>query len=46
MERLGMTHDPADDFAYPPAGQPGSVDFVLYRLAAPAGGPGAAGQTG
>jgi RimJ/RimL family protein N-acetyltransferase len=35
MSRLGMTHDPADDFRYPPAGQPGSLDYVLYRLARP-----------
>ncbi|HXZ59046.1 MAG TPA: GNAT family N-acetyltransferase [Steroidobacteraceae bacterium] len=36
MERLGMRHDPADDFAHPrlPAGHP-LRDHVLYRLAAP-----------
>ncbi len=32
MRRLGMTRDPADDFVYPPAGEPGSEPFVLYRL--------------
>lgn len=36
MERLGMTHSPADDFAHPvlPADSPVS-QHVLYRLAAP-----------
>ena len=35
MQRLGMTHDPADDFVHaPPGGQP--LDFVLYRLPRPA----------
>jgi ribosomal-protein-alanine N-acetyltransferase len=42
MSRLGMTHDPADDFRYPPAGQPGSLDYVLYRLARPRPGSGPA----
>lgn len=32
MHRLGMTHNPADNFVYPPAGRPGSEPFVLYRL--------------
>jgi hypothetical protein len=33
MERLGMTHDPADDFEHPrvPAGHP-LRPHVLYRL--------------
>jgi RimJ/RimL family protein N-acetyltransferase len=31
MERIGMTHDPADDFRYSPRGA-GEQDFVLYRL--------------
>jgi RimJ/RimL family protein N-acetyltransferase len=31
MERIGMTHDPADDFDHP--GVPGRVRHVLYRLA-------------
>jgi hypothetical protein len=33
MQRLGMTHDPADDFAHPslPADHPLS-HHVLYRL--------------
>lgn len=35
MDRLGMTHDPGDDFRYPPAGQPGSLEYVLYRLPNP-----------
>jgi RimJ/RimL family protein N-acetyltransferase len=36
MERLGMRHDPADDFAHPrlPADHP-LCRHVLYRLAAP-----------
>lgn len=36
MERIGMTHDPADDFDHPgiPAGHPQSR-HVLYRVAAP-----------
>lgn len=38
MDRLGMTHDPADDFDHPnlPEGHP-LRRHVLYRLAAPAG---------
>jgi hypothetical protein len=34
MAKLGMTHDPADDFAHPslPAGHPLRA-HVLYRLA-------------
>ena len=40
MDRLGMQHDPADDFRYPPAGQAGSLAYVLYRLSPPGdGGP-------
>ena len=37
MEKLGMTHDPADDFDHPllPAGHP-LRRHVLYRLKAPA----------
>ena len=35
MERLGMTHDPADDFVHAPPGSP-PLDFVLYRLRRPA----------
>ena len=35
MDRLGMQHDPADDFRYPPAGQAGSLAYVLYRLSPP-----------
>lgn len=35
MERLGMHRDLAGDFVYPPAGEPGSLDYVLYRLDAP-----------
>ena len=40
MERLGMTHDPADDFEHPgiPAGHP-LRRHVLYRLARPAEAP-------
>jgi RimJ/RimL family protein N-acetyltransferase len=34
MERLGMTHDPADDFHHPPLPTSGSLDYVLYRLRA------------
>jgi len=36
MERIGMTHDPADDFDHPgiPAGHP-QRRHVLYRIAAP-----------
>jgi RimJ/RimL family protein N-acetyltransferase len=36
MERLGMTHDPADDFEHPrlPVGHP-IRPHVLYRLASP-----------
>jgi RimJ/RimL family protein N-acetyltransferase len=34
MERLGMTHDPADDFNHPT--QPDHRRHVLYRLQAPA----------
>jgi ribosomal-protein-alanine N-acetyltransferase len=36
MERIGMSHDPADDFDHPgiPAGQAQSR-HVLYRIAAP-----------
>lgn len=36
MERIGMTHDPADDFDHPgiPVGHPQSR-HVLYRVAAP-----------
>lgn len=32
MDRLGMWHDEAGTFRYPPAGEPGSSDYVLYRL--------------
>jgi RimJ/RimL family protein N-acetyltransferase len=42
MSRLGMTHDPADDFRYPPAGQAGSLAYVLYRLPSPGRGSGPA----
>jgi RimJ/RimL family protein N-acetyltransferase len=37
MEKLGMTHNPADDFAHPslPAGHP-RQRHVLYRLRHPA----------
>lgn len=49
MERLGMTHDPADDFGHPMFA-PGHRlrAYVLYRLARPEwerarGGPTAAG---
>jgi RimJ/RimL family protein N-acetyltransferase len=40
MERLGMHHDPADDFDHPrlPPGHP-LRRHVLYRLPAPAAGP-------
>jgi ribosomal-protein-alanine N-acetyltransferase len=36
MERIGMTHDPADDFDHPgiPVGHPQNR-HVLYRIAAP-----------
>jgi hypothetical protein len=36
MERIGMTHDPADDFDHPrlPAGHP-LRRHVLYRLRRP-----------
>jgi RimJ/RimL family protein N-acetyltransferase len=35
MQRIGMRHDPADDFHHPPPGTPGSLDYVLYRLTNP-----------
>lgn len=35
MERLGMTHDPADDFDHPRVTDPRVRRHVLYRLAAP-----------
>jgi hypothetical protein len=40
MRRLGMTHDPADDFDHPrvPPGSP-LRRHVLYRLTSVAGGP-------
>ncbi len=42
MQRLGMTRDPAEDFDHPrlPEGHP-LRRHVLYRLRAPAAGPGA-----
>jgi ribosomal-protein-alanine N-acetyltransferase len=33
MERLGMTHDPADDFDHPRVSDPRLRRHVLYRLA-------------
>jgi len=33
MERLGMTHDPADDFDHPRVDDPRLRRHVLYRLA-------------
>jgi RimJ/RimL family protein N-acetyltransferase len=39
MERLGMTHDPADDFAHPLLAADDPVSpHVLYRLGRPGGG--------
>jgi len=37
MERLGMTHDPADDFDHPRVAPGPFARHVLYRLARPAG---------